>query len=170
MSDQMSQQRVKATVISAVKARLDSLGFTEGKVAWPNRKFEPDGTAPWAQFWYFPSDPRTVTLGDNGEEELTGFAQIDINIPTGVGDKVQNDILNALELYFQPGRYVVYQGQGVTFIRATRANAMMSNNFWKIPLTIDFRARYPRQSLTDILDSDYDFVATFEDALSDTDP
>jgi hypothetical protein len=141
----MSQQKVKATVIQAVKTRLDLLG-AGAHIAWPNKRYEPSA-ALWFSVHYMPSRPLVSTLGAQGEDTLHGLVQIDVNIKTDTGEKIQNDALAALEAWFVAGRKLIHEGQSATVLSAERAAGMQSGAFWKVPFSIYFYARYQRPIL-----------------------
>jgi hypothetical protein len=142
----MSQQKVKAAVINAVKTRLALLGGAN-HTAWPNKRYQP-GNALWYSVHYVPNNPTPVTLGSQGEDNLQGFVQIDVNILTDTGEKTQTDALNSLEAWFVAGRKLTFDGQSVVVTSAARAQGMNSGAYWKVPLSIYFYARYQRPLLT----------------------
>lgn len=142
----MSQQKTKAAVMSAAVEALATV-VAASKIAWPNKTFTPPNGL-WASVHYIPSKPSTITCGEGGEEELLGILQIDINIPTNAGEKLQTDALDSLETYFTPGKVFSLAGQSVIFRSCARSNARLSNSsYWLAPLSISFHSRYNRQPL-----------------------
>lgn len=141
----MSQQLVKETILHTVAARLTALSV-DAKVSWPNKKFTPPDDR-WFAVYYFPSQPTTATLGDAGEEELTGLVQVDVNVKSNSGEKMQNAALTALESWFIAGRVMSYQGQDVTVTGCSRSPGRIAEASWKISLSIYFRASYYKPTL-----------------------
>ena len=141
----MSQNKIKKTVMqSAVDALATISGFTvETSVAWPSLAFTP-ATAAWIRVSYMPTKSSTETFGIGGENELLGILQFDVSIPTNGGDKEQDRILTALELRYIPGVSVTLNGQPVSFISCDRSNGRHVDGFWRVSLSVTFRARYSR--------------------------
>lgn len=142
----MSQQKVRDTLIDAVKAGLSTMGHLD-KTAWPNKKFTPT-TDIWFNVYYQPGKPVTTTMGESGEDTLNGFVQIDVNVKTDTGEKLQNEALDYLESLFVPGRNLSFAGQDVTVLSAERAGGMESGAYHKVPISVYFYAKYPRPNLS----------------------
>lgn len=141
----MSQAKVKAAVMKAIENRIALLDPTV-EVAWPNKKFKtPAGS--WIRVSYMPSQDSAETLGEGGEQELLGMAQLDVNILTDIGEKTQNLILAQLEAYFVPGKNFTYQSQTVNFVSCNRSPGRIVDGFFRVSLSVSFYSRYFRPSL-----------------------
>lgn len=143
----MSQTKVKAAVIDAVNKRLTALDANV-KVAWPNKAITPPTSSRWFSVSYFAGKTAARTLGPQGDNEVRGFVQVDVNVPTNSGDKEQNDALTALEAWFTEGRRVTLNGQTVTITSSERSNGRNAESCWRISLSIYFYATYQRNALT----------------------
>lgn len=141
----MSQNKIKKTVMqSAADALATISGFIVGtSVAWPSISFSPL-TEAWVKVSYMPSKSSTQTFGIGGENEQLGILQIDVSIPTNSGDKEQDRILTVLESFYVPGVSVTLNGQPVSFISCDRSNGRHIDGFWRVSLSVGFRARYSR--------------------------
>lgn len=141
----MSQEKVKKAAIASAVQVLASLVDSKS-IAWANKAFTPPTAKPWVSVHYLPGKPETVTMGDNGEEELSSMLQFDINIPTDSGEKAQSKILEELENFYTPGKSFSNAGQTITFRVCARSNGRVSNlAFWMVPLTVTFFGRYNRK-------------------------
>ena len=142
----MSQEAVRKAVIRNVKKKLDE--FFPGKpVTWANVKFDPPAGL-WFEIAYLPGRPEPSTLGDEGEDEVMGVAQIDVCIPVDSGEHQVFKALATLEDYFTGGRSLEYKGQTAVVTSTSRSPGYPDDGWWKTPLSIYFRASYQRPSLT----------------------
>lgn len=132
--------------MKAVKDRIAALDGTV-PTAWPNKKLTPPNGL-WLSVHYVPSKPFAVGMGEGGEERLDGFVQIDVNVPTDSGEKAQDDVLKALELWFTPGRSMTHNSQTAKVTAAQRSQGRLTEIYWRISLSIYFYATYPRNTLT----------------------
>lgn len=104
----MSLAKIEAALISAYKAVALDL-----PTSYESRTFTPPNNAVWASVRNVPSDNEARTLGDDGENLMVGFFQIDITIPEQAGTAAANSRVDALLRYFKPGLSIVYHGQAV---------------------------------------------------------
>lgn len=139
----MSQQKVKANVTKAVK---DAILATDAaaSISWPNVRFEPPASGVWFGVFYFPSPTLPITLGDDGEDELRCFVQVDVAVPTNSGEKTQTDILKAIEDDFPAGKHITHDGQTSTVLRTARSSGRLDGGHWKTSLSIYFYSRFQR--------------------------
>lgn len=143
----MSQLAVRASVIAAIRKTLDE-SFSDPPVAWPNRKFNVPANADlWFEVFYTPGKPTATTLGDQGEDEVLSFAQIQICTLSGKGERDTLKAVACLEAAFFGGCAFTKDGQTVTVQTAQVSNGMLSDGWWKTPFSIYFRASYQRPSL-----------------------
>lgn len=136
-----ASSKVQAALFSGVKDALDGKA-----VQWPNRAFTPESGSLWFKVSYVPADRFRATLGDEGEDHVKGFIQIDVNAPAGAGESASRTELDALEVVFQGGEVLVYSGQEVTILACKRSNGREVDGFWRTSLTIDFYARLRRMA------------------------
>lgn len=113
-------------------------------VSWPNKTFKPPGGLPWLQFNWIPAGRRAVTLGDQGEDELVGIVQIDINTPQGDGDAVMENLLSLLEEEFIAGQVVIHDGQPATIESCSRLPSRNVDPFYRSSLSVNYYARVTR--------------------------
>ena len=135
-----SADLVQSALFSLALAAIGS-----GKpIQWPNKKFEPPTNALWFRVHYFPTDRARKTLGDLGEDEVDGFVQIDVNVPSDSGEKVQRQQLDILEHIFTSGRVTTYNGQEAVITACKRSPGRDVDGFYRVSLTVDFYARVKR--------------------------
>ncbi|WPJ68568.1 hypothetical protein OMDBNIEC_00082 [Salmonella phage STP-SP5] len=72
-------------------------------IAWKNKKFVPKPDQVWLKAINAPSSTYSVTLGDNGHNELPGFYQVTIYSPLNTGTVKQNQILDSVRKKFKLG-------------------------------------------------------------------
>lgn len=137
----MSQTNVRAALVAAFRT---GNFFADTKVAWENVPFTPPTGEPWAAFYFVPSQPSVATLGPNGQDHLDGFVQIDLNFPTGKGEKDSFAKYEAIKNSFTAGSYLIYQGQVVTIKSCGRSPGRVVNNVYKVIVTIYFYAHINR--------------------------
>lgn len=140
----MSQTKIKACVMTVAVNQLEDL--TDSQIAWPNRLFTPPGGL-WVRVSYLPAPTSQKSLGNEGEDELKGILQLDVNTPTNIGDKAQADLLILLESYFVPGRSFTHDSQTVIFTAADRSNGRVVDSNWRVSLSVSFYGRYKRPSI-----------------------
>lgn len=141
----MNQDRVRATLFHAVKTQLATMSLASA-TSWPNRLFKPSGGL-WIGVSYLPTNPTPVSLGDNGEDELRGLVQLDVNVPTDTGEAAQLMALASLEEVFIPGVVFKYNSQSVKVLSAARSSGRLVGNDWRVSLSIYFSARYQRSMI-----------------------
>jgi hypothetical protein len=97
---------------SALMTKLLSLtGVTP--IAYPNRVFAPPDGATWIKVDFIPADSNPVTLGEAGDDELTGFFQVAIMSPAGSGDGSGIELSDTISAGFKNGSHLIYQDRVV---------------------------------------------------------
>lgn len=110
----MSLKNINAALISAYQAI--GLGLP---TAFPGKDFNPPASSPWARVLTVPADKNVKTLGDNGEDNTTGFFQIDFFVPENDGTSRILGYADSALLYFKNGRRFTYNGQEVKVRRSS---------------------------------------------------
>lgn len=127
-----------------VKMLQDSNLLLATATAFENVSFTPPSSGLWYSVFYVPNVPAVSTLGDDGEDEVTGFLQIDINAPLGTGEKATNDKVDALRNVFTAGARAIYQGQEVVVVSCGRSSGRTIDSCFRVSVTIQFRANMQR--------------------------
>jgi hypothetical protein len=139
----MSISNIRKAFVTEVKTILDGLGFAS-KTRWENRNFDPTGFPEWAGFTFVSAEPFVVTLGQGGDDRVTGFVQIDLNTPQNSGDGALDVWVDAFRQAFPAGKPVAYGGS-VAFVLNTGVNSgTMFDNWFRKSITITYRADLPR--------------------------
>lgn len=112
--------------------------------AYENKKFDKPAALPWAEFWVVFDSTNSVTLGTHGENETTGFVQVDLYYPLDKGSGDITTKADAICEYFQLGRSFSYQGQYVTIQKIDYSPARPDGGRHRLTLTIYFYARHTR--------------------------
>lgn len=154
--------RVRAALISAAKdflrnnqtittdeGDISGLPFAEkDAIAWENEAFNAYDKNFWASVFYVPNQPSVSTLGNKGKDLLTGFMQIDFNVPENTGDKTQLSWEKKAGLYFYAGRSFSNNDQTVVVTSAGVSQGRNVNKFWRKSLTVAFRSHIKRPVIT----------------------
>jgi hypothetical protein len=117
-------------------------------IGWENRLFQPEGKNPWASVFYRPNIPAGRTVGQRGYDQITGFVQIDFNIAPSKGTKILTDWEDKARIFFHPGRFFTYSGQGVLITSCGMSTGRHTENFYRKSLTVAFRSHIKRQEVT----------------------
>lgn len=117
-------------------------------IAYPNKPFTPTPGTLWLKADFVPADSSAVTLGDFGDDELTGFFQVAIMSPSGDGDVTGVKLIDTLAAGFKNGSHLVYQDR-VVRISHSQNNAgsevsIDASVWYPLYLTIYWSARKQR--------------------------
>ena len=140
---------MSSSVRSALVQAFIDLKTAQGwdyEIITENRPKTPDGKSIYMGLTYLPNIPTVQTLGDGGEDDLNGLMQIDIYVPNGKGEKQALDIVDALRSYFTAGRRFSYSGQEVVIENCGRTEGFISNNLFRIPVSVIWYSRLIRNT------------------------
>lgn len=108
----------RAAIVTALKAVIGEIPlYTENKPA--------PSSGEYIQFWYDPASRSAATLGEGGQDELTGFAQIDVAYESAGGFKRPLELLGIVESAFNLSRQLTY---GATTVNITGLDASPARN------------------------------------------
>ena len=110
-------------------------------IAWENKNFETASKPEWCSVFYRPNQPITRTIGDCGFDDITGFLQIDFNIPPDTGESVLMEWEQKARYYFHHGRGLPYDGHNVLVTSAGMGQGRHVENNFRKSLTVAFRSR-----------------------------
>jgi len=114
-------------------------------VVYENTGEDQQGGQPWCEFSFTPNAPDVLTLGDDGENEHTGFAQVNLNYPLNSGIGESMDKVAEIMAVFKIGTDLVYNGQTVTVTRCGQdRGGQNENGFYQSIVSIEWRATTPR--------------------------
>ncbi|MCM8534226.1 MAG: DUF4128 domain-containing protein, partial [Lentisphaeraceae bacterium] len=102
---------------------------SETQVQTENRDFDPSGNDLFIKLTYIPNRPEAVTAGTAGFDRLTGFYQIDFNIPLGEGVSRLRSLEDSARSYFWSGRSISYGSAVMTITRAGFNTGQTVNGF-----------------------------------------
>lgn len=117
-------------------------------IAWPNRNFDPARRGLWASVFYVPNIPEGVTVGQRGQNQITGFLQIDLNAALDAGESVLLDWQRKAGIFFHGGRVFSYNAARVLVVSAGTGQGRTVDNFFRKSITVTFRARLKRVEVT----------------------
>lgn len=97
------------------------------------------------RFIYLPSGDTPATLGAGGQDEYTGFAQIDVCSKVSLGPKVHSDMLYAARMAYSYSRALTY-GKTAVMVSFSKASPVPVDNdlYSRTALTIYFKYRVQR--------------------------
>ena len=111
--------------------------------SYPNRIFEAPVDDIWINLTFNPTDTIPVTAF-RGQDNHTGFMQLDINVPQDTGTSDLRNIADQLQDYFTAGTSFVYTSQKV-IINSTRLTpGRVVDNYYRISATVRWYARTNR--------------------------
>jgi hypothetical protein len=142
----MSEQDVRSALVEAYKFALNDPAVPPTE--WENVAFDPKGLTLWTSFIFMPTQPFAVTLGDNGEDEMRGFIQIDINVPNNTGEKPLFDVLSKLQDFFTAGRALAYNSGTATIISCGVSPGRKVDSWFRRSVSVYFYARTSRPTIT----------------------
>jgi hypothetical protein len=128
-----------ANIRAALVDAYESLNL-ELETAHENRPFTP-GADPWAALFVVPNAPAVATLGDGGEDEHSGFMQIDLNFPQHTGTSEVLAAADEIRAYFVAGRRLIYEGQEVLIRSSGRSAGLNVNGWYRVSMTVFWTAR-----------------------------
>jgi len=127
------------------------LGLNLGyPIAVENDEFDPSEEAPnggiWCRFTFSPNDPEVKTLGVAGDDEVTGFAQFDINVPPGTGTSVTFDFYQRLKAFnvFAAGTYLEHNGQQLFITSCGLSQGRRVEEFYRKSVRVFWRSDLTR--------------------------
>lgn len=122
--------------------------FTDGafglSAAYENKKFNPVPDTAWCRLFIVPNQPVVNTMGDGGEDLITGFLQVNLNYPVGTGAGDAKQKATEIRNYFHAGRVFTYAGQDVFITNAGRGIARNIDSYYQVVITINWQARVQR--------------------------
>lgn len=107
--------------------------------------YSPQASQPWCEFYFVPNSPVALTLGDEGQNEHTGFVQINLNYPlnSGIGDSM--DKVEAIMTAFKIGSDHTHNSQTVTVTKCGQnRGGQTKDGFYQSIISIEWRALTPR--------------------------
>lgn len=116
-------------------------------VRWPNMKLEPPSTGGYATVDIVPSEPRVATLGQQGEDEHSGFMQVGLYYPLQDGHKAVIAAYEILRVFFVAGRFLTYGDATVTVLRCGMSPPRKQESAFTTFVTVYWRARINRPTV-----------------------
>ena len=97
------------------------------------------------RFIYLPSGDTPATLGDGGQDEYTGFVQIDVCSKVVLGFKAHSDMIHAARSAYSYSQPLTY-GQTTVMVSSVTASPVPVDNdlYSRTALTIYFKYRVQR--------------------------
>ena len=105
-------------------------------------------TDTWLSVNFTPIANRSATQGRTGEDEASGFMQVNVNAPQGHGSIDGLTLADSILEQFERGSTLTYEDVTVVVEGATLAPSLFSEdgNTYITPITIDWRARRRRDA------------------------
>lgn len=126
-----------AAVAAALATRLATLGLP---TQWENSQFTPTANQTYLVEAFLPAATVAVGIASTSSDELLGIYQVMVMSPRGAtkgpGIAAAEQVLAA----FPRGLRITRNGVTVTIQRSYLGPALMQNDRWAIPVSIDYRA------------------------------
>jgi len=113
-------------------------------IAYENRDYNPLPGTPYAALYVIPNQPSVNTLGDGGQDLITGIMQVDLNYPVGSGTGVAKQMATTIRDYFKAGTVFTFSGQDVFIVSSGRGIGGDVDSFYRLSNTIFWQARVTR--------------------------
>lgn len=142
---------VRGALLKAAEDFLTTGDFAIPKlaIAWENRISKAAQDFPlWASVFYRPNNPVSRTIGRNGIDQITGFLQIDLNIPLGTGEKDLIDWESKGREFFAPGNRFSLDSTSVLVTESGIGQGRSIENNFRKSYTVVFKADLKRKNKT----------------------
>ena len=131
---------INATLIKAYQDA--SIGLT---TAYENDKFTPPSTdTDWAAVLVTTADVSPATSFDRGEDEHSGFMQVDFYTAQGHGTAALLGYCETLRQAFNFGTWLVHNGVYVLPQAMSRSSTFLDGGWMRVSCTIDWISRTTR--------------------------
>lgn len=129
-----------------VSSMLSALPEANGSTQFENAPvFDPKGKPLWFQVFNLCNPAEVITLGEGGQNNITGVFQINIMVPLGSSVLVTNQIVEKVNNFFAIGKGFTY---GATTLRIKRCGKAGSSGeaqgYFKTMLSVFWEARFQR--------------------------
>lgn len=133
--------QLRAALVKAVADSPLGLPLAAQNVAFAKPT---DGVTPWAAVYYMPNDPSVATLGEDGEDQIDGLLQVDLNYPLGQGEGPSLQAVGRLSAHLLAGTRVRYGDVEATILRCGARPGREDSGWWRTTVRIAWYARVPR--------------------------
>ncbi|QDP52363.1 MAG: hypothetical protein Unbinned4162contig1001_63 [Prokaryotic dsDNA virus sp.] len=99
----------------------------------------------WLKLTFIRGQSTVATLGDQGEDNAPGIAQIDVCYPKGKGEGEVLAKVDDLVKLFPAGSSFTYGGQWVKLLGVSAGGERTVAGTYKISITLRYYARYKRR-------------------------
>jgi len=139
----MSQLIFRKALIEEVK----NFGIANNlAVKFENKKFKgnEENTDIYLEFFFLPDIPRSVTVGNTGQNEATGEIQINIvaNADSKRGDMEVAEVGANLTSLFNVGKVLTKEGLKVLIITSGIRAGFIDGANYVIPFNVEWKARF----------------------------
>ena len=128
---------------SALIQAFDDAGFGL-PFAVENESYTPVTGTPYAQLFILPNQPTVSTMGDSGQDLITGLMQVNLNYPVGDGSGLAKQKATAIRNVFKAGYRPSYDGQEVFITSSGRGIARNQDSWYQVVVNIIWEARVTR--------------------------
>jgi hypothetical protein len=109
-----------------------------------NQQFNRPTNSTWAVLSFVPNQPSVETLGNQGQDYVNGFVQIDLHYPDASGDAQARADFETVRGFFKAGFRFTDSGQQVIILNCGRSQGRASGNWYVVSITISWYALIPR--------------------------
>lgn len=110
----MSLVKINAALLEAYRA----IGL-DLPTMYEMRDYRPPASSIWVKVTNMPAARSVRTMGDGGEDDITGVFQIDVHVPENSGTAAILRPVDKIHNHFHPGRRFTYEGQQVKVLRSS---------------------------------------------------
>lgn len=115
------------------------------EVAFPNEDFirpidDNGSNLPWYELYFIPSRPNQIELGTKGRSRWFGLMQVNVCVPKTWGTQELYQRYDDIAALFRSGLIL----EGVRIVRTYRSSALDDDDFYCLPVTIEWQADLDR--------------------------
>lgn len=106
-----------------------------------NRPVDDDGmNSPWYELFFIPYAPNQIELGTSGRSRWVGIMQVNICVPLNWGTDDLYARYDELAALFRSGLIL----QGVRIVKTYRSSAIEDDDYYMLPITIEWQSDLDR--------------------------
>ena len=134
---------IRAALVSRLIAASPGAAIASASIAWENKTFAPVAGTRWYRATFLPGMANAAAIGDGAQNRHYGLMQIDVCEPKNLGDVLAANEAERIATCYKRGTVLTYTGVLVRIERVYRGAAIPSDDWYMVPILIEYRADVP---------------------------
>lgn len=126
-------------IFKAVQTSLKAVPSIVAVVS-PGETHKGSTDAPYGTFTHHPNTPTVFTLGDEGDDQHTGFSQLLLRYPINKGTGEMQRMADSITKHFRAGQRKFFEGQEVVIVGSGAGRIDTLEGQLVLPITINWYA------------------------------